>query len=49
MRTLRTGLAQLNLTVGGLGGNAKKIPAGTGRARRQGVSLLLPPPSALPA
>jgi len=43
MRTLRIGLAQVNLTVGDLAGNARKILQWAETARRQGVALLLFP------
>ena len=40
-------IAQLNLTVGDLGGNADRIIAAVGRARAAGASLLLTPELAL--
>ena len=43
MRTLRIGLAQVNMTVGDLDGNARKILQWAEKARRQGVALLLFP------
>jgi len=43
MRTLRIGLAQVNMTVGDLDGNARKILKWAEEARRQGVALLLFP------
>jgi NAD+ synthase (glutamine-hydrolysing) len=43
MRTLRIGLAQVNMTVGDLNGNARKILKWAEEARRKGVALLLFP------
>jgi NAD+ synthase (glutamine-hydrolysing) len=48
MRLLRLGLAQLNPTVGDLDGNFDRIVAAIGRARDQGVELLVFPEMVLP-
>src|SRR3954452_24753452 len=47
MRTLTVALAQLNVTVGDLDGNAEKIRAGIERARSEGAQLVLFPELAL--
>jgi NAD+ synthase (glutamine-hydrolysing) len=47
MRTLTVALAQLDFTVGDLGGNAEKIRAGIERARSEGAQLVLFPELAL--
>ena len=48
MRSLRIGMAQINPTVGDLDGNFDRIAAACGRAREQGVELLVFPEMALP-
>ena len=40
MQTLRVGLAQINTTVGDLGGNARKVREWVARAREAGVDLV---------
>ena len=47
MRTLRIGMAQINTTVGDLGGNTKKILSYMDRARSLGVDLLTFPEMAI--
>jgi len=47
MRTLRIGLAQINPTVGDLGGNTQKILDYIGRARELGVDLVAFPELAI--
>ncbi len=48
MRSLRVGMAQVNPTVGDLDGNFERIADFCGRARAQGVDLLVFPEMALP-
>ena len=47
MRSLRLGMAQINTTVGDLGGNTKKILSYMDRARGLGVDLLTFPEMAI--
>jgi NAD+ synthase (glutamine-hydrolysing) len=48
MRSLRIGMAQINPTVGDLDGNFRRIADACGKARTQGVDLLVFPEMALP-
>ena len=47
MRTLRVGLAQINVTVGDITGNEKKIIAAIAQGREWGVDVLAVPELAM--